>query len=295
MILLSASVGFPPGADAQSPEPQVVVRNPYYLSLHEAEGQGRGTVLLLHGGGWRGDLGAAADELMSATIETLVEWGYDVANLGYRSGGRSLDDATAAFDELRRRAAPGEPLCMYGTSAGAQLALITAARRGSEVGCVVSLLGPPDLEDFGSKPNSHSGEAQARNAFGAANLAELSPLNNAERIEAPVLVGAAPCDLLIELDDQRELVRRLNAAGTDAQLGVIAPGDDVDLEHCVVDGESFDRFQERTRDFLNAVAPAPETADPAPDGNGSSFPFGLFLGGAVALAGLLLLVRSLRR
>jgi len=295
LILLSALVGVAPAAEAQAPEPRVLVKQPYYLGLHEAEGAARGTILLLHGGGWRGDLGPAADELMSATIEALVEWGYDVANLGYRSGGRSLDDAADAFDLLRRRLGPGEPLCIYGTSAGAQLALVTAARRGSEVDCVVSLLGPPDLEDFGSKPNSSRGEAQARAAFGAANLTEVSPLNNADRITVPVLVGAAPCDVFIELGDQRELVRRLKAAGTDAQLGVIAPGDDVDLEHCVVDGKSFDRFQQRTRAFLNAVAPAPEAADPAPDDDGSSFPFGLVLGGAVALAGLLLLVRSLRR
>jgi acetyl esterase/lipase len=295
LILLAALAGVVPAAEARAPEPRVLVKQPYYLSLHEAEGTPRGTILLLHGGGWRGDLGAAADELMSATIEALVEWGYDVANLGYRSGGRSLDDAAHAFDLLRRRLGPDEPLCMYGTSAGAQLALITAARRGSAVDCVVSLLGPPDLEDFGSKPNSSRGEAQARAAFGAANLAEVSPLRNAGRIAAPVLVGATRCDVFIELADQREFVRRLKAAGTDADLGVIAPGDDVDLEHCVVDGESFDRFQHETRDFLNAVAPAPGTAGPAPDDDRSSFPLGLVVGGAAVLVGLILLARSLRR
>ena len=269
----------------------MLVSEPYYLSLHDADDPARGTVLLLHGGGWHGGLGAAADEVMSASIEPLVEWGYDVANLGYRSGARSLEDATAAFDHLRRRLGPDEPLCLYGASAGAQLALITAARRGGEVDCVVSLLGIPDLVQFGSRPKSEQGEALAREAFGAADLGELSPVNNTGRIEAPVLVAATPCDAYTELADQRELVRRLDRA----ELAVIAPGDDVDLEHCVVDGKSFDRFEQRTRDFLNAVAPAPETTDPAPaDDGGDSFPLGLLLGGAVALGGIALLARALR-
>jgi acetyl esterase/lipase len=248
-------------------------------------------VLLVHGGGWRGDLGPAADELMRASIEVLTEWGYDVANLGYRSGAAGLDDATAAFDLLRRRLGPGEPLCLYGTSAGAQLALVVAARRGAEVDCVVDLLGPPDLEDFGSRPRATEGEQQALAAFGASDVAALSPLSIASRIEAPVLVAAATCDRLIELADQRELAASLRRG----ELTVIRAGDDVDLEHCEVDQGSFRRFQAETRAFLDAVAPAPEIADPAPDDGESGFPVPALLGALVAVAGVGLLVRALRR
>jgi acetyl esterase/lipase len=270
----------------------VLERDPYYLSLHRAEGESRGTVLLLHGGGWHGDLGPAADELMSATIEVLLDWGYDVANIGYRSGAAGLADARAATEEMRARLGPEEPLCLYGTSAGAQLALVVAAERAGAVDCVVDLLGPPNLEDFGSRELSSEGERQARAAFGEGEVAAVSPLNVASRVPAPVLIGAATCDAYIEPADQRELAGRL----PDADLVAIERGDDVDLEHCVVDDASFDRFLERTREFLGAVAPAPEAADPAPaDGDGSSFPLGLVVGGAAAAAGAALLVRALRR
>ena len=273
--------------------PRVLVRAPYYLALHPAEHPARGTVLLVHGGGWHGGLGSAADELMDPTIEALQDWGYDVANLGYRGGSPGLRDAGNAFARLRGRLGENETICIYGASAGAQLGLMVAAER-SDVDCVVDLLGPPDLEEFGAKARSQAGERLAREAFGADRLAELSPVNNADRISAPVLIGAAPCDAYIRLADQRELARRLALSNRESRLEVIATGDDLDLEHCLVEEESFDRFQEATRRFLNDLAPAPPAADPAPADDGSEAPWAVLVGGLVLVVGGVLLVRALR-
>jgi acetyl esterase/lipase len=290
IVAVLAAAPAPASADTR-----VLEHDPYYLSLHEAEPPARGTVLLLHGGGWHGDLGAAADELMSATIEALTGWGYDVANLGYRGGEDSLRDAGAAFESLRARTGAEEPLCIYGTSAGGQLALLVAAREGADVDCVVDLLGPPDLEDFGARPRSSAGERLAREAFGPGRLAALSPINNTSRTHAPVLVGATPCDVFTPIAAQRRLASGLRAANPDSQLVVIAPGNDVDLEHCDVDGESFQRFQATTRSFLNSVAPAPRVADPAPASDDSGFPWLAVLGALAAAIAAVVLIGAFRR
>src|SRR5690606_25343856 len=115
--------------------------SPYYLGLHEARGERHGTVLLLHGGGWEGGLGPAADELQAPTIRVLRRWGFDVGSAGYRGREFSLEDSLAAFDGLREHQGPGEPICIFGFSAGAQLGLAVAARRGADVACVVDLMG----------------------------------------------------------------------------------------------------------------------------------------------------------
>ena len=275
-------------------DPEVLKSEPYYLGLYETETARRGTVLTIHGGGWRGDLGPAADEAMSDYIDAMRKLGYDVANLGYRSGADSLPDAIAAFDLLRERLGPEEPICIFGGSAGAQLALIVAARRGDSVDCVVDLAGPPDLVHWGSRPNADDGKGLAVDAFGEDRLAELSPINNVEDISAPVLVIAAACDVFIEVADQRRFVRALNAAGGDARLQVVEPGDDVDLVHCAVSAASFEEMSLATTRFLAEAMPAPAVVErDEDDGSGLGVPEVLV--GVVVLAGVALLVWVVRR
>jgi acetyl esterase/lipase len=271
-----------PAATAQTDEPQrVLKREPYYLGLYEADGRRRGTVLMLHGGGWRGDQGTRADDIMREWIDRFVGWGFDVANLGYRSGLPGFADALDAFDLLREHAGPRERLCIFGGSAGAQLGLAAAAQRGKSVDCVVDLLGPPDLVDWGSQPGAAIGLQLARKAFGAGRLAELSPINMVDRIDASVLVGAAPCDIFIALSTQERFVDALNAAGGSARLQVIEPGADVPLGHCNVDEESFQQFLDVARPFVAGQPLPAEQARPGDDGSGLS----VFVVIAVAVAG----------
>jgi acetyl esterase/lipase len=291
VVALLASLVAGPTAAAQTAAPQQVLKTePYYLSFFEASGPHRGTILMLHGGGWIGDKGAGADDEMRRWIDAVVSWGWDVANLGYRTGAPALVDALDAFEVVRRRVGPDERLCIFGGSAGAQLGLFVAAERGKDVDCVVDLLGPPDLVDFGSQPAASAGHQLAVQAFGEDRLAELSPINMVDRIVAPVLVVAAPCDIFIELSAQERFVEALNAAGGSARLQVVETGEDIPLGHCNVDGASFLDFLDVTRRFL-AGKPLPAMATDDDDGFGLSPP--AILGIVVGLVGLALLGRRL--
>ena len=281
------------GASAQTTVPQVVKDDPYYLALHPADGQARGTVLMLHGGGWEGDLGSRADSVMAEWIGRLTAWGWDVANLGYRSGLPGLDDAVDAFDLLRERVGPKERLCIFGGSAGAQLGLTVAERRGRDVDCVVDLLGPPDLVEWGAQPAAALGLRLARRAFGEQRLAELSPINMVDRLDSPVLVVAAPCDVFIELAAQSRFVDALNAAGGRGFLQVVEAGEDVPLAHCTVDQASFEHSLEVIRKFLAGDA-TPEVAAPGSKDD-TAFSFLAIAAAAIAIVVLLAARRAAKR
>ena len=272
LVLAVTAISAPPTALAQAPE--VLEDKPYYLSLSPADEAPKGTVLMIHGGGWHGGLGAAADRVMGQYVELVRSWGYDVANLGYRGGADSLTDALDAFDHLRERLGPAEPICLYGGSAGGHLALTVAAKRGASVDCVIDFLGPPDLEKWGSRPNSEAGRNLAVEAFGSERLAELSPINNVERIVSPVLVAAAPCDVYIEIEAQRDFVDALNDAGGDARFSLLRTGDEVSVSHCWVTANSFWAFNDAAKRFLDRAAAArPEVGSPeaaSPEGDGGS-------------------------
>lgn len=293
-VLLGAILApFPSGALGALDDPEVLNADPYYLSLYETDAARRGVVLMLHGGGWHGDLGASADEVMSEWIERFRSWGYDIANLAYRSGADSLTDSLAAFDLLRARH-PDEPICLFGGSAGGHLALVVAERRGASVDCVIDLLGPTNLEEWGSRPASDRGRELAIEAFGEDRLAELSPINHVDEIDSSVLVVAAPCDVFLEVGPQREFVDALNAAGGDGTLQIVQPGDDVPLGHCNVDAASFAELNDEMRSFLDSAATAPPQIDPD-ESDGSGLGSFEIIAAVVLAAGAGLVVWALRR
>ena len=54
-IALSVTVPTTPAQAAPLPDPDVLKTDPYYLSLYETKQAPKGTILMMHGGGWRGD------------------------------------------------------------------------------------------------------------------------------------------------------------------------------------------------------------------------------------------------
>jgi len=147
--------------------PSAAAAGDYYLSHHEPRSaKPKGSVLvLIHGGGWRGDLRSFADSLMYSYIDDLTRWGHRVYNVGYRSGGASLPDVRDAIDRVSRTHRKA-PICLAGESAGAHLALV-AAKRSKRIKCVVDIAGPPDLLDPGPRPNASRLTELAASAFGA--------------------------------------------------------------------------------------------------------------------------------
>lgn len=176
-----------------------------------------GWVLTIHEGGWRG-VGVGATELVSPAAAWLNRAGWATLNIDYRAGADSEVDVRAFYDQLRARVGPRTPICALGQSAGAQLAMMLAARR-PRVACVISEGGPSDLAALANQtaydPTTGGQWRQgpllvltlAMKAFGEAGLVAHSPVTYAPRIRAAVLASQSTHDALLpraQLDVLRE-------------------------------------------------------------------------------------------
>ena len=255
--------------------PAALADREYYLSYHPPTAPAqKGNVLMIHGGGWKGDLGAEADQVMASYIADTRSWGYGTYNVGYRSGAHSLTDVIDAARRVVKKN-PDEPLCLLGGSAGAQLALIAAAKLRRDVDCVVDIGGPPDLVNPDpAAPHGNVVRELAGAAFGAVNrLVRLSPAARVEEIRQPVLVVAPDCDYYTSYERQAafaaalrrgelyratrlvrnplsSLLDRLGLGGIFGNFG-FSSEEGVETGHCTVSKESFDGFRATERAFLD--------------------------------------------
>ena len=106
----------------------------------------RGTMIMLHGGGWTGPGPTSQKRLMTMPGETFLAHGWRIVSVDYRAGADSLTDVLDAAGAEATQATGGL-LCVYGESAGAQLALVVAARL-SAVDCVIAVGPPTDFETY---------------------------------------------------------------------------------------------------------------------------------------------------
>ena len=107
-------------------------------------GPARGTMIMVHAGGWAGHDAHSQGLLMDRPGAQLVAQGWRVVSLDYNEGTAGLQDVLdAAGAELARGSSTG-PLCLYGESAGAHLALVAASRLRA-IDCVIALGAPTDL------------------------------------------------------------------------------------------------------------------------------------------------------
>jgi acetyl esterase/lipase len=155
-------------------------------------GRARATMIMVHAGGWAGHDARAQQILMSSPGELLRSRGWRVVSIDYRAGTDGLRDVLDAVgSELARHTSNG-PLCIYGESSGAHLALVAAARRGG-VDCVIGLGTPTDLLRYeATADNRHRRivAGQMRKYFGtsARELAPWNPVSLARSIRADVLL-----------------------------------------------------------------------------------------------------------
>ena len=188
----------------------------------------RGTVILVHAGGWAGHDAHAQQILFDQPGDVFLERGWRVVSVDYDEGTAGLQDVLSAVgDELARGTSTG-PLCLYGESAGAQLAIVAAARVRS-VDCVIGLGAPTDLALYESQ-GATSDNAQVRlvatrmgTFFGTTPeaLGPWNPVALAPSMRADVL-------LLDEGDDgvvSAENAARFAAARPTTQTVVLESGD----------------------------------------------------------------------
>jgi acetyl esterase/lipase len=207
MLAVTAAVALPSSsAGATSlltpPPPPTTVVAPVAAAISaDPVGRVRGTIILVHAGGWAGHDAYAQQQLMQRPGALLLQRGWRVVSIDYTAGSQGLQDildATGA--ELARRSSNG-PLCLYGESAGGHLALVAAARLRA-IDCVITIGAPTDLGLYQAEAAANPDErvklvaSQAMRHFGT-TPAELAPWN------AVALAAATRADILLlhERDD----------------------------------------------------------------------------------------------
>jgi len=165
------------------------------VTADPASGPARGTMVMVHGGAWAGHSAVGRDRLMTNPGGLLLRLGWRIVSIDYAEGTAGLRDVLKAIDsEAARNTGPG-PLCLYGESAGAHLALIAASRRRS-VDCVAGLGALTDLPLYGRDAETSTDDlvrlvaARIRRFFGTtrAALTPWNPVSVAPSIRADVLL-----------------------------------------------------------------------------------------------------------
>jgi acetyl esterase/lipase len=191
-------------------------------------GPARGTVIMVHAGGWAGHDANAQGLLASNPGNLFLQRGWRVVSIDYEDGTAGLDDVlSAAGAELARNSSAG-PLCLYGESSGAHLALVAASRLRA-IDCVIGLGTPTDLTLYQAE-SAISGDARVRlvasqmTRFFGTTLEETAPWS---------LVGLAPtihADVLLMHEADDSVVSALHdarfaAARPTTQIVQLEPGD----------------------------------------------------------------------
>ncbi|MEY2516392.1 MAG: hypothetical protein QOJ89_3750 [bacterium] len=153
-VFLSLALGASPSEAAlwfskpKAPPPAPViapVADP--ISADPASVPVRGTMIMVHGGGWAGHDAHAQEILMQTPGALLLARGWRIVSIDYDEGTAGLADVLdAAGAELQRRSGDG-PLCIYGESSGAHLALVAASKLRA-IDCVIGLGVPTDIARY---------------------------------------------------------------------------------------------------------------------------------------------------
>jgi acetyl esterase/lipase len=239
------------------PAPPVIPPVVAPISADPVGGIARGTVIMVHAGGWAGHDGYAQDQLMTSPGNLFLERGWRVVSLDYNDGTEGLQDVlNAAGAELARKTGDG-PLCIYGESSGAHLALVAASRLRA-IDCVIGLGTPADLTLYQSQ-GAVSPDGRVRlvvsqiNRFFGTTLEQTAPWNLmslAPSIHADTL-------LLHEADDTIVPpihALRFQAARPTTQVVMLEPGDPSDPTTEFMHGTVSQVGRERYAAALGAFA-----------------------------------------
>ena len=214
---------------------------PLSLDLRTPEAAGAPLVVFLHGGGWlRGSRKVFTPGISDAqSFDRIVAAGFAVASCEYRLSGEArfpaqLDDVDAALAWLRAHGAEygvdASRIVLWGVSAGATLAALTAIR-GADVRGAVDWFGPADLfgmaeHDMGEAPKDTREArwigAPAADAPDAARAA--SPALQVHAGAPPFHISHGTADEHVPFAQSEALAAALRTAGVDVEFRPVEGG-----------------------------------------------------------------------
>lgn len=200
-----------------------------YLTLPLGKEKHLPLVVLPHGGpfgifdAWGFDddsqmLADAGYAVLRLNFRGSGNYGRDYKNAGARQWGKTMqDDLTDATRwAIAQQVADPARICIYGASYGGYAALMGAAKEPALYACAVGYVGVYDLEKMHKDDAAHSRSWKSwtndwigdRNALG-----EVSPVNLAARIKAPVFLAAGGQDERAPVEHTRRMEKALKEAG----------------------------------------------------------------------------------
>jgi len=238
-LAVLAACALPPLASGERP----------FVATLTPDGPVRGVVIGVHGGAWYG----VGHRISMAVRDDLERWrrqGWRGVIVDYPPGGDAPASVLHAYDRVRARSGPDIPICLYGESAGGQLALMVAAAR-PDVACVETAGAPTDLAAIDPRPSAVAAHADrnARRAFPGDALEAMSPIGHASDIHARMLLTHLRTDRVIGAAHAQQMA----AATPGAELLVLEPGA-VPWVHGRASAASMASLARAERDLMAAAA-----------------------------------------
>lgn len=213
----------------------------------EPDGRVRGTVVLIHGGGWQNHGVEVTTQMAQDNGPMIADWGYRAVSIDYAPGRSGFQDVLAAIDRIHDKA-PDRPLCLWGISAGGHWALMAAAQR-SWIRCVVSVAAPTDLQTPQYlAPSSYLAKTAAQLFHGVTGA--YSPVVLADDIAARVLLAHNVVDGIVPFPQALVMADRLRGR---SRLLAMPPGT-IGWGHGGTTAAAIERFRTSARDWLATTA-----------------------------------------
>jgi len=205
---------------------------PAYLTRPAGETQKRAMVVMVHGGpasrdAWKWDsevqlLASQGYLVLQPQFRGSSGFGRKFETAGYGQWGRAMqDDITAGVQHLIQQGiADPKRICIYGASYGGYAALWGLIKTPELYQCGISFAGVSDIEYLLNASSDANDNKLTRELLrfqvgeqDKLKLAEVSPLKNAQRIQAPLLIAHGDADKRVPISHSRKMMRELDKYG----------------------------------------------------------------------------------